>query len=212
MPSDITTEAWYDADDASTITESGGAVSQWDDKSGNGHNLAQATGAEQPVLTASTINDLPSLCFDHLSQQSMQRSGANVTAGMIVGVAIATSDSPELSTLISADADDTLIRQWTLGSQLYRLSNPDTNEFNYNDGAYYINGAVTDVITYGQPHILSVEKGSLSGGAFPTISLGRATALSRFWDGYIGEPIMLSDNSDRQKIEGYLAWKWGFVS
>jgi len=44
-PSMIQTALWLDAADASTITESGGAVSQWDDKSGNNHHVIQATSA-----------------------------------------------------------------------------------------------------------------------------------------------------------------------
>lgn len=31
--------AWYDASDASTITDTAGAVSRWNDKSGNGHDI-----------------------------------------------------------------------------------------------------------------------------------------------------------------------------
>ena len=44
--------AWYDASDATTITESGGAVSQLDDKSGNAYNLTQATGSARPNYNA----------------------------------------------------------------------------------------------------------------------------------------------------------------
>ena len=34
---------WLDASDSSTITEVSGAVSQWDDKSGNGNHVSQGT-------------------------------------------------------------------------------------------------------------------------------------------------------------------------
>jgi len=47
-PADISTAAWYDASDSDTITEAGGSVSQWDDKSGNGLDLTQGTGSDQP--------------------------------------------------------------------------------------------------------------------------------------------------------------------
>jgi hypothetical protein len=49
-PANITTALWLDAADASTITESGGAVSQWDDKSGNSNN---ATTYGDPLLNLS---------------------------------------------------------------------------------------------------------------------------------------------------------------
>jgi len=55
---------WLDAADTSTITESGGLVSQWDDKSGNGRNVVQATGANQPTTGTNTQNGLNVITFD----------------------------------------------------------------------------------------------------------------------------------------------------
>jgi len=49
--------AWYDTSDSGTITESGGLVSQIDDKSGNGFNLTQATGSYQPTLISDSVGD-----------------------------------------------------------------------------------------------------------------------------------------------------------
>jgi hypothetical protein len=53
-----------DASDTSTITEAGGDVSQWDDKSGNARHVIQATGANQPTTGANTQNGLNVLDFD----------------------------------------------------------------------------------------------------------------------------------------------------
>lgn len=47
---------WLDAADTSTITASGGDVSQWNDKSGNASHFTQATGANQPKTGTRTIN------------------------------------------------------------------------------------------------------------------------------------------------------------
>jgi hypothetical protein len=55
---------WLDASDITTITESGGAVSQWNDKSGNGFNVSQGTGAAQPTTGSLTRNGLNVLSFD----------------------------------------------------------------------------------------------------------------------------------------------------
>jgi len=62
-PAEIDTELWLDADDASTITETGGAVSQWDDKSGNARHATQATGSKQPLYTSSDsmLGGMPSV-------------------------------------------------------------------------------------------------------------------------------------------------------
>lgn len=48
-------QLWYDAADAATITQSVGAVSQWNDKSGNNRNATQAVGANQPAYGASAL-------------------------------------------------------------------------------------------------------------------------------------------------------------
>jgi hypothetical protein len=53
---------WLDAADLSTITESGGSVSQWDNKGSLG-NFTQATAALQPTTGASTLNGLNVLDF-----------------------------------------------------------------------------------------------------------------------------------------------------
>jgi hypothetical protein len=57
--------AWYDASDAASITEVAGAVSQWNDKSGNDDHLTQGTGAANPTYSATGLGgSQPSLSFD----------------------------------------------------------------------------------------------------------------------------------------------------
>jgi hypothetical protein len=51
----LTASVWLDANDLSTITESGGAVSQWENKGSLG-NFTQATGALQPTTGSATLN------------------------------------------------------------------------------------------------------------------------------------------------------------
>lgn len=68
-PADITTALWLDAADASTITESGGTVSQWDDKSGSGNHLSNATAATQPIYSSSLFGGLPTLSFTETGQE-----------------------------------------------------------------------------------------------------------------------------------------------
>lgn len=63
-PLDLAPALWLDAADTSTITESGGAVSQWSDKSGNGRHVTQATAANQPTTGSATQNGRNVLSFD----------------------------------------------------------------------------------------------------------------------------------------------------
>ena len=56
--------AWYDASDTATITVSGNAVTQWNDKSANAFNLVQATAANRPLSGTRTLNSLNVIDFD----------------------------------------------------------------------------------------------------------------------------------------------------
>jgi len=57
-------QLWLDGSDATSIINSAGAVSSWRDKSGNGNNATQATGANQPALTTNIINGKSALLFN----------------------------------------------------------------------------------------------------------------------------------------------------
>lgn len=54
---------WFDASDSSTITASGGKISQWVDKSSNGIVATQANGSLQPTYTTAGQNGLNVVSF-----------------------------------------------------------------------------------------------------------------------------------------------------
>jgi hypothetical protein len=54
---------WLDASDTTTITESGGAVSQWTDKSSNAYAFTQGTAAFQPTYDSAGLNSKPAIKF-----------------------------------------------------------------------------------------------------------------------------------------------------
>lgn len=77
--------AWYDFSDLSTITSSGGTVSQVLDKSGNGYTLTQSTGSYQPTLT--TVNGRSALLFDGTDDYMTASTGLNSSQpNTIIGV------------------------------------------------------------------------------------------------------------------------------
>ena len=55
---------WLDASDASTVTASGGAVSQWRDRSGNNRHAGQATATAQPLRVDAALGGRPAMVFD----------------------------------------------------------------------------------------------------------------------------------------------------
>jgi len=62
-PADLSPQLWLDASDSSTITESSGSVSQWNNKGSLG-NFTQATSANQPTTGVTTLNGLNVIDFD----------------------------------------------------------------------------------------------------------------------------------------------------
>lgn len=82
-PADIPNlSLWLDASDLSTITQTGGNVSAWADKSGNGYNATQGTGANQPLTQVDTINGKNSITFDGVNDSLSLSAGIlSVTNG-----------------------------------------------------------------------------------------------------------------------------------
>jgi len=60
-------KGWYDASVSSSITSSAGLVSQWNDLSGYGYHLTQATGAYKPTTNVTTQNGKNVLNFTNVS-------------------------------------------------------------------------------------------------------------------------------------------------
>jgi uncharacterized repeat protein (TIGR02543 family) len=62
-PAQIAATAWYDAADTGSIIASGGAVTRWNDKSGNNNHLSQADPTRQPISGLGVINGLNVIDF-----------------------------------------------------------------------------------------------------------------------------------------------------
>lgn len=77
-------QLWFDAADSGSITQVAGAVSQWNDKSGNGNNATQAVGAQQPTIVSSGQNGLNTIKFVHASSQSLGFSTVNLDSAQTI--------------------------------------------------------------------------------------------------------------------------------
>lgn len=96
LPTDIDSlVSWHDATDASTITHSGGSVSAWADKSGNGNTFAQGTPSAQPSTGLRSQNSLNVLDFNGSQRMAMSSFGleSQVNTLYVAGKFDATSGS-----------------------------------------------------------------------------------------------------------------------
>jgi hypothetical protein len=226
-PGDIDTSGWYDADDASTITESGGLVSQWDDKSGNNNHVTQGSASNQPTTGTRTINSLNALDFDG-DQISTNNSVMSGNPDITIATVIIYDRN------VGAAADRAVQLGNGSGATVAITGGAAGYSFRFDNGSavYGATSLATPIIQVGvraagsdyqssQMFINGTESSRTSGSGdtnTPNIgaglSLGSGLNGNNKIDGVIGETIIVEDSTlaTRQKIEGYLAWKWGLVA
>jgi hypothetical protein len=207
---------WLDADDASTITLNGSNVSQWSDKSGNNRHATQATAANQPEYIASTavLGGRPSV------------SATETTGYNLVGMLTPSLAAREWLLVCAYEDGSTALFPPTQYPTL--LSGPQQAGFERAGmgsagtadwfqsltwaALPYRNGAETTSTTaLPMPATLLRFQGPNTVTQTWGIGFNQVTT-GRTWRGPIGEVIAVNATlsiTDRQKAEGYLAWKWG---
>jgi hypothetical protein len=105
---------WLDASDTATITESGGDVSQWNDKSGNGNNVSQATGINQPKTGTRTQNGLNVIDFDGTNEFLNGGDILDIRTGGLTALVV--------SKLDVASGVKVIMGKWVTGANLARWS------------------------------------------------------------------------------------------
>ncbi len=219
---------WLDASDPLSITKdsNNGMVNQWNDKSGNGHHATQSTTANQPTTTTGTITfdgddklELPHGVIPDPTESSMV---------FMVGLSGAQTSpfNGFLSNGRATASQSYSIR--TSGSNMYwyafnndltiPLTTPYTNLSIY---GIDLNTASNTVKAY-QNGELKATKNSFTGvnntgtelGSIG-VTPGSSGTNNEFLVGDIREIIVVKSQpslADRQKIEGYLAHKWGLAA
>lgn len=217
-PSLITTSLWLDASDTSYIVQSGGSVSQWNDKSGNGNHADQSTGSKQPTTNSRTLNGINVLDFDAaLSQTLYIPSVPYGGATDLMLFAVAKNDSTASYEFIMLGTGSDKVGIGQQGASYRYIA----------DNQSYITGTANDL----SPHLLNICVDSGTNAEFfidgtsidartGTYSIATQSAYIGsqndlyFLNGYVAEIIVatICTLANRQKIEGYLAHKWGLTS
>ncbi len=215
-PAEITTEGWWDAADESTITESGGDVSQWDDKSGNDRHAAQGSGSQQPSYGVGTLNGLNLVTFDGVSNRKLEVGGPAMTARDYFMV----FNSDAGATFIN---DDVILFSSSLGVSMkggqttsFMEANTPTFGGAYRLAQWYLDGSAGSLWRQDLAALVDFKTYSIDGQdvsfAATDWLIGGASSGIQSWCGNIAEMIVIATDTstaDRQKIEGYLSWKWG---
>lgn len=208
----VTTRLWLDAYNTDSIQQSGGAVSQWNDLSGNGLDFPQATESFKPSSGTRKLNTYNVIDFDGVDDK-LKRSTighANDFMFFIIGV---------------HDAGTCYYSENGSGGQAYNIQSTGLS--------LQTNGTINFpvAIAASQPFLISLKAdwtntlaslyldGALVGSKILTAVLGNGID-TRIGANFVGgspanfgcgEIIIVNDVTDatRQLIEGYLAHKWG---
>jgi hypothetical protein len=228
-PSDLANLiAWYDASDTATITHSGGAVSQINDKEST-HHLVQATGSAQPTTGTRTLNSLNVLDFTashFLADTSFPvPSSGNIMLALVFRVDDATSSS---HAALSMDASVDFEFQSINSSFLGRLAQTGTGgaavsasptitegvdvvlvivwDFTTGKMRFYRDGTMAHTDSSSNDYTTKLS-------ASQTLRIFANRSGTPALDGMWAELAICEevDGTSREKLEGYLAHKWALT-
>lgn len=209
-PAQIATAAWWDASDVSTISDTGGAVDQWSDKSGNGRHFTQVTPTEKPTTGVATIGGLNALDFDN--DDALLNSGLPSESLINFFLVRKVLDGSFLD--FSGSSGSTF-------SYAARSNSPSTLiHKNFGAPTLYKSGVVITPVTRGDVHSAFSDDtpylvgfiGADTSSWADSLTLGFPFSPSFDTLGQYGEILAISGalaTETRQKIEGYLSHKWG---
>lgn len=237
-PGNITTALWLDAADSATVTTVSGNISQWNDKSGNNRNALQATAASRPTYAPNLLNGLPGVSFDGVSDWlesgSVTLLAANETKYTLACVWSYASNE----TLASLFTHSYATNVRNIGIQLNTAGGSIFNFYCGNNSVTYMQGtrstsAGINVIAYNGADSTAANRLAVrTNGTQITLTTGAGTipsSLTATTGSYqIGrtlanyelscilyEFIIVPSSYNVlvfQRLEGYLAWKWGLTS
>lgn len=212
-PSNMVVYAWWDASDASTISQNSGYCSQWNDKSGNGNHLVNGANAiykPQYRVSDSNLNGMPSLGTQdannrYFDDQSMVFKRVYAVAYCDGGTTTAFRAN---NSLIGA-GDDSVLLKGVGGQDDWNTSATSFIDTCYRNGS---SNSITQNILPMTATLWRFDSASAkSSHRWGVLGVKDANTT---WYGGVGE-IILTDGSeteeDRLKLEGYLAHKWGLA-
>jgi hypothetical protein len=227
-PAEINTDLWLDASDSESITI-GTGVSEWVDKSGKLRHASQATPSLQPVVFSGVLNGLDIISFDGAGDflglptgfldgtteftLFMVRSGIEEDNKALFGPVDSYAQG-----LVLHNAPTTKIQavraNWTTSGDFERITAANNTLWS-SDG----NAAVT-AVTGNTTATVARKNGALitTGLGITPLEYTGIYAVGQYYSSvnssdqelaeFIIVKAVLSD-SEIQRVEGYLAWKWG---
>lgn len=210
---------WLDASDTATITNAGaGAVSQWNDKSGNARHMTQGTSGNRPLTGTTTQNSKNVIVFDG-TDDFLATGDLTLPqpASFYIVAEVTTNTASDTSLMAGGNFAYYFAR--TASTYFWKsYSGANLNSSTANDLAVHQftvlhNGASGDIRLDGA----SIASGntstaSLTGAAGHVLTVGAAPAAAQPFTGFVAEMLAFSSSlasSDQLNLEAYLKAKWG---
>jgi hypothetical protein len=226
-PAEITTALWLDGDDSTTITLESSAVSEWRDKSGNTRHVSQGTAGARPAM--STFGGLDAVSFDGGDQ--LVNGSTGITSGTYSGeltiVYVATRADSTGGTILSdrTTGNAAVFQWWQAGGERYIFTDGVNAGSNHLVGSGVFALLDSDGAVVAHQHVSGARDNLWVNGTSQTVDTGTATDITgsagfkigiretgaALWNGLICEIVAVTalTTTNRQLLEGYLAWKWG---
>ncbi|MEI7935189.1 MAG: hypothetical protein WCK27_00740 [Verrucomicrobiota bacterium] len=205
---------WLDASSSGSVTVNGANVSQWSDISGRGNNVTNSNVSAQPLYQPTGLNNLPTINFS-TSGMWLVGTGTFGVSGNSPRALAAVMNGGLLATGTPANTE-AFGFDITAGGNVWAPYFYGTDVYGYAPAFSY-----HSVVMFGQ-YSNGVGSGYANGSFFGSTSFTANT---------VPAPIRLGTRSDgatrtgafseivyvntalpsaqQQRLEGYLAWKWG---
>jgi hypothetical protein len=219
--------AWYDTKDSTSVRTGVAGVSQavsgdpasvWEDRSGNSFHLEQTISARQPIYSSTAWNSAePTIIWD-ANDDSLLTSALTWQRYTIAAVIRHNSVSN-----VRALSQNFFWFTWNSTSNSINWDqngNRLNSSFIPTAGSYYLyvlvrpaNGTNREKFVNGTSVVSSASNPDDNNSQ--VLYMGNDySAASRGADAYISEVVIFNTDlgvTQRQQLEGYLAWKWGIA-
>ena len=221
---------WLDAADSSTLVLSGSNVTQWNDKSNGGHNFTSSSG-HYPVYSTNSISITGPAVANSANYQYLINTTIPFTTNYSIfcignqnvshptlynfNVLIKAATTTNGQLLIGTDAAGNYASIVGPGSTVNAGSNNNTPLISVLSRSLMEvtnDGTSTGLLPYINGTVMDARNGTTT--SFTGLTIGDTfwAGGSNNWNGNVNEILIYNSvlsTADRQKVEGYLAWKWG---
>jgi hypothetical protein len=213
---------WLDAADSSSVITAGSEITQWNDKSGNGKN---ATAFNSPLYTENSIK------LNGSSQYFTNTLTIDSATHTLIAIHRPSNSTTLNTSLFRFQTSGTpyiVFPYNASGANKGYITSYDGTPINFQNSTLLDNSVSTSLnliiatiqsgtqVVYLNGTQTATTSQSLTSSTSPSLYIGAYyLGPSEYYGGTISEILVYNsflNTSERQKLEGYLAWKWGIAN